>query len=186
MLVLPMDIKAALLKEHSKKQTSSLVSYIGNNKERFAILIEVLFANEPVLAQRAAWVMRYCAETNPTLIKKYVPRLIKNLSTLNLHDAIKRNTLRCFMFTKVPESILGMLADYCFKIVYNDSEAIAIRVYAIYNLLEICHLYKELGEELIPLLQLLKDDESPAMRLCAKKGIAQLIPKEKVLPRQKR
>jgi len=55
-----MDLLKLLREEHSKKQTDRIVSYIGADKERFAILIQLFFKGEYRITQRAAWPLSYC------------------------------------------------------------------------------------------------------------------------------
>ena len=82
-----MDIKAALAKEHSKKQCDKIVQYIGSNKERFAELMDLFFNSEYRIVQRAAWPMSYCVRNHPQLIAPYFKPLINNLQKKGIHDA---------------------------------------------------------------------------------------------------
>lgn len=50
-----LNIRQLLQEEHSKKQTSRIVRYIGADKTRFAVLIELFFKGEYRITQRAAW-----------------------------------------------------------------------------------------------------------------------------------
>lgn len=59
-----MDIRQALLAEHSKRQTTAIVEYIGDDTDRFAVLMQIFFAGDYRLTQRVAWPMSYCAETH--------------------------------------------------------------------------------------------------------------------------
>ena len=47
-----MNIKTALLKEHSKKQCAAIVKYVGKNPERFAGLMKCFFEGEYRVTQR--------------------------------------------------------------------------------------------------------------------------------------
>lgn len=64
-----MDIRRALMAEHSKRRTMAVVEYIGDDARRFAELMKLFFAGEYRLAHRAAWPMNYCAERHPELIR---------------------------------------------------------------------------------------------------------------------
>jgi len=50
-----MDIKTALLEEHSKAQTLRIVKYIGTDQKRFDTLMELFYKEEYRVVQRAAW-----------------------------------------------------------------------------------------------------------------------------------
>jgi hypothetical protein len=55
-----LNIHQLLQEEHSKKQTDRIVRYIGNDKTRFAGLIELFFTGEYRITQRAARPLSYC------------------------------------------------------------------------------------------------------------------------------
>lgn len=142
-----MNIKTALLVEHSKAQTDKIADYIGNDSEKFAELVELFLANEYRVTQRAAAVLNVCGETYPELIAPYWEKLLKNLSKPHLHDAIKRNTMRLLQFTKLDESLHGLAIDICFQYLQSQQEAIAIKVFAMTVLANFLPLYPELKAE---------------------------------------
>jgi hypothetical protein len=57
-----MDIKKVILKEHSKRQTAKVVSYIGKSPTRFKELVTLFLEGPYRLTQRAAWPLSYCVE----------------------------------------------------------------------------------------------------------------------------
>ena len=132
-----MNLLSILQKERSKKTCIEVADYIGNDKERFAELIEIMIGSDLNLANLAAWII-------PSLNDKYTNQLIQPhlnilIELLNkpVHDAIKRNALRILQFATIPEKLQGITLEYCFQLLNNPKEAIAIRVYAmtvLYNL----------------------------------------------------
>ena len=50
-----MDIREALLAEHSKGQTTKIVRYIDGDPVRFAELMKLFLGDTYRLSQRAAW-----------------------------------------------------------------------------------------------------------------------------------
>ncbi len=169
-----MDIKEALLQEHSKRQTIAIANYIGNNSTRFNVLMKLVLGNEPLLVQRGYWVLGYCAEAHPELFKNHIKSLIEHLSKVGIHDAVKRNTLKVFQFVDVPDKLLGAVVDICFGYLYSASEAIAVKGLSINLLVDTCVRYPELKEELLPLLHELSTHDAPAILACTRNGIAQL------------
>ena len=95
-----MDIQAALLKEHSKRQCSRIVRYIGHDKKKFGILMKLFFSGEYRVTQRSAWPMSYCVEANPSLIIPYYKKLILFLNRKDVHPAVARNILRLLQKVK--------------------------------------------------------------------------------------
>ena len=101
-----MDIKAEILKEHSKIQTLKIVRYIGNDQSRFDKLIDELLKGEKKVAQRAAWIMSYSVAAQPSLIIPHLEALFENLRN-PVHDAIKRGTIRTLEYIEIPEELMG-------------------------------------------------------------------------------
>jgi hypothetical protein len=132
-----MNLLSILQKERSKKTCIEVADYIGNSKERFAELIEIITSKDLEMANRAAWVIPSIADKNiDQLIQPYLKTVIELLNK-PVHDAIKRNALRMLQFATIPEKLQGITLEYCFQLLNNPKEAIAIRVYAmtvLYNL----------------------------------------------------
>jgi len=142
-----MDIKAETAKEHSKLQTQKITCYIGNDQSRFGELIALVLGEDPKIAQRAAWTMSQCLESNPNLIFPHLKVLLENLRN-PVHDAIKRNTIRALDLIEIPEDLLGLVADICFDFLDSTKESIAIRVFSMTALFKVCQQEPELSNEL--------------------------------------
>ena len=147
-----MDLKAEILREHSKAQTMKIVDYIGSNQNRFDDLVKLFLEGEYRVTQRAAWALRFCAEADSALILPHLRALIENLKH-PLHDSNKRNTIKVLTFVDIPEGLLGELADICFGFLASPKEAIAIRVFSMEVLYKICQLKPDLANELKILIE---------------------------------
>jgi len=79
-----MDLYQLLIEEHSKRQCDRIVRYIGKDKDRFAVLMDLFFQGEYRITQRAAWPMSYCVRAHPELIRPYFKPLLDNLPELKL------------------------------------------------------------------------------------------------------
>lgn len=144
-----MDLASALLKEHSRKQTEKIVKYVGNSPERFADLITV-FANGPYrITQRAAWPVSICAENHPDLIGKHLKTLLKLAEDASQHDSVKRNVLRLLQFIPIPSGLQGRIAALAFRSLTDRSEAVAIRVFSMTVLANLCEKFPDMRSELI-------------------------------------
>ncbi len=125
-----MDIRQALQAEHSKRQTAAIVEYIGDDADRFAELMQIFFAGEYRLTQRAAWTMNYCAVHHPSLIQPYLPKLLKLLQRDDQHDAVKRNIARLLQYIDVPKKLHAQVYSLCVELVDDPREPAATRVFA--------------------------------------------------------
>ena len=132
-----MNLITILQKERSKQINIEVANYIGNNKERFAELIEIIIGKDLEMANRAAWVIPSINDKNiGQLIQPHLKNMIELLNQ-PVHDAIKRNMVRMLQFTTIPKKLQGITLEYCFQLLNNQKEAVAIRVFAmtvLYNL----------------------------------------------------
>lgn len=168
-----MNIKTALMKEHSKKQTAAIVKWIGKNPERFAELMKCFFEGEYRVTQRAAWPMSYCAEKYPELIQPYYKRLLGNLSKPGLHDAIPRNTMRLLQYVEIPEKFHGQVMDLCFRYISSPAEAVAIKAFSISVLQNLAKRYPGIINEIKLIIEERWNYETMAFKTRANKLLNQ-------------
>jgi hypothetical protein len=157
-----MDIEKRLSAEHSKTLTSAIVNFIGSDKKRFRVLMDIFLGHEYRLIQRAAWPLSYVALEQPQLIKPYFKKLIQKLEEPGNHPAIPRNILRIFQETGVPEQHQAKLLDICFRMIPTEAIPVAVRAYAITTASHICSKYPELKKELDLMLHELSQIPQPA------------------------
>lgn len=169
-----MDLREAILKEHSKQQIIRIANHIGNNKTTFAKLMVLFFTNEYLIAQRAAWVMSYCVTNYPALILPHLEALIDNLYQSNLHNAAKRNTFRILQYIPIPEQLMGKLATNCFNVLSDKKEAVAIKVFAMSTLMQIVKSHPELKNELKLIIEEQMPHASAAFKSRGKKVLNEL------------
>jgi len=143
-----MDIKDQLLAEHSKANADLIREWIGEDKDRFAKLVSLFLENEYRVSQRAAMVLGHIHDSSPLLLQPFLPQIIKHLRQPDIHDAVKRNIVRILQNIEIPEEHYGELADICFTWLEDPSVAVAIRVFSMTVLWNICQNVPELMPEL--------------------------------------
>jgi hypothetical protein len=163
-----MNLKEALLKEHSKKQCSRIVAYIGNDKVRFGALMKLFFEGQYRVTQRAAWPMSYCIRSHPALIKPFFKPLLDNLGKVNLHDAVIRNTVRLLQDVEVPKKYHGKLMNICFEYIQANGTAVAIKAFCLTILKNLAVTYPEIVPEIKLIVNERWDHETSAFRTRAK------------------
>jgi len=169
-----MNIKTALLKEHSKKQCNAIVKYIGKNPGRFAELMKCFFEGEYRVTQRAAWPMSYCVEKYPGLIKPYFKKMLDNLNKPGLHDSIPRNTVRLLQHIEIPEKFHGQVMDICFRYISSPTEAVAIKAFSLVVLHKLSKQYPEILNEIKLVIEERLDYETAAFKTHAKRILKEL------------
>lgn len=151
-----MDIKKALLEEHSKAQAQRIMNYIGDSPERFSELMKCFFDDEWRLNQCAAYSMNFVVEKHPHLFKPYLEKAILNLKNPK-HVAVKRNTLRILQTYEVPEELQGTLLNLAFDFLASPKEPVAIKVFSMGVIFEMGKKEPDLFYE----LKILIEDQLP-------------------------
>jgi hypothetical protein len=162
------NLKEQILKEHSKANCMAVVSWVGNSQQRFDELFTLFLTNEYRVSQRAAWPMSYCVEAHPAFIQKNFAKLIKNLQQPNLHNAVKRNTIRLLQHVAIPAKYQGMVMDICFGYVASPTEAVAIKAFSLTVLGNLAKQYPEIIPEIKLLVEAQLPHQTPAFKSRAK------------------
>jgi len=163
-----MNIKTALLKEHSKKQCNAIVKWVGKDQKRFDELFDLFLHDEYRVVQRAGWPISYCVEKYPGLIKKHFAPLLKNLGKKGIHDAVKRNSVRLLQYVSIPEKFHGEVMDICFRYITSPSEAVAVKAFSITVLQNLAKQYPEIINEIKLVIEERWDYETIAFKTRAK------------------
>ncbi|HUS01220.1 MAG TPA: hypothetical protein VMY77_05815 [Chitinophagaceae bacterium] len=164
-----MNLREEILKEHSKSQCNKIVQWVGDSQKRFEELFHLFLTDEYRVNQRAAWPVSYCVIAHPVFIKNNFGKLIKNLSKPDLHNSIKRNSIRLLQHVDIPEKYQGEIMEICFGYLTSPKEPVAVKAFSLTVLGNLAKQYPEI----IPEIKTIIDKELPhqtvAFRSRAKK-----------------
>lgn len=160
-----MDLRSQILKEHTKENCSAIVEWIGNDISRFNQLFNLFLNDDARVTQRAAWPMSYCVIAHPEFMRNNFHKLVKNLRKPNIHDSIKRNTVRLLQAIDIPEKYDGPVMEICFNYVESPTEAVAIKAFSLTILGKLAKKYPEISPE----IKLLVEDQMPHQSAAFKK-----------------
>ena len=142
-----MNYQSQLLKEHSRKNTDLIATAIGNSKTEFKKIVDIIYHEQPPLPQRASWVLAIVNKKHPELVMPYLPLFIKTISDFKI-GGIKRNMLSVLAGHECPKKMESKLIDVCFAFLLSNDEPVAVKVYAMQALANICKKHPELKNEL--------------------------------------
>lgn len=170
-----MDLREAILEEHSKKQVAAIVHWIGNDKQKIDRLMKLFLHDEYRVVQRAAWIVSDIAALHPQLMQRYIPALVNRLDDADTHIAVKRNVYRMMQYLDLPESIHSNLMNHCFESLVNPKEALAVRAFAMTILARFAAIYPEIRNELKLIIDdALLQETAPSFKSRAKKTLKQI------------
>lgn len=162
------NLRATILKEHSKAQCTLIVNWVGNFQQRFDELFHLFLHDEYRVVQRAAWPVSYCVMAHPGFITKHWAQLLKNLQRPNLHNAVKRNSIRLLQDIIIPKKYQGQVMDICFKYLESPAEAVAIKAFSLTVLQNLSKQYPEIIPEIKLLIQEQLPHQTAAFKVRAK------------------
>ncbi|MNE31058.1 hypothetical protein D3C80_1246050 [compost metagenome] len=143
-----MNLREALIQEHSKAQKDEIVNWIGNSESRFNELFTLFMNEEHRLVQCAAWPLSDCVINHPAFIHDKYDELIVMLKKKDVHDAVKRNITRILQQVDIPEDYCGDIMNLAVDFVSSPKEAVAIKVFSLTILQNIAQKYPEIVPEI--------------------------------------
>jgi hypothetical protein len=162
-----------LQNEHSRLATNLIITAVESKPSRIEELMACFFSADNRISQRASWPVGDLGEKYPNLLLPYLPQCLTQLK-LPQHNAIKRNIVRIWQSTELPEDLLGEIFDLCFGFITNPHEAIAVRVFSMTVCANICNRFPDLSGELILAIEDLLPNASPGLLNRGKKTISSL------------
>lgn len=170
-----MELRNALLQEHSKNQTDKIIRWVGSNKTRIAELVALMMHDEYRVVQRAAWAVSGVAAEHPDLMLPHLPSLVKQLGNKEAPVAVKRNVFRLLQFVELPEAIHSDLMNNGFEALIDPKEALAVRAFAMTVMARLALIYPEINNELKVVLEdALRHEQAPSFKSRGKKILQQI------------
>ena len=164
-----MILHEEILKEHSKSQCNRIVDWIDDNQKRFDQLFKLFLYGTAIETQRASWPLGYAVARHPALIGKHWKSLLAYLQKPDLHNAIKRNSIRFLTFTEIPEKYRGTVMDTCFRFLESPSEAVAVKVHCLVVLKNLSTYYPEIIPEIKLVVDAQVSGQTAGFTSCARK-----------------
>ena len=170
-----MDLRAEILKEHSRAQSEKIAKWVGSDPGRYAELAELFLNDEYRVCQRAAWVLSVVSEKHTDIATPHLPAMVKKISEPGVPVAVKRNVIRILQFVEIPEDLHGDVMNICFELLGDLRETIAVRVFSLTVLARLAKTYPDIRQELRIIIEdELSHQPSAAFKSRAKKLLADL------------
>lgn len=152
-----MNLESEILREHSKQQCVRIAKWVGTDKRRFRELMDLFLKGEYRTTQRAAWIVKHCADEHIDLVIPYINRMIDRMVEANVHDAVKRNVARILQDIEIPRRVAGKVATICFDWLASANEPVAVKVFSMSVLANLAKQEPDLKNE----IRILIDQQMP-------------------------
>jgi hypothetical protein len=157
-----MDLRAAILQEHSKAQSLKIVAWVGSDNDRFRTLLDLFLHGEYRVAQRSAGMVGKIADVHPELIIPRLDVIVNKMSEPGVHVAVKRNVIRLLQGIEIPEKLHGVVMNSCFELLADPKETIAVRVFSMTVLSNLSKSYPDIRQELKAIVSDILEQEASA------------------------
>lgn len=164
-----MDIRTHLLKGNSRANAEAVAAYVGNDRDRFRVLMHCMLDDDRRTGQLASHSVAIVCDTYPDLALPYLGRLLGTLDA-PVHEAVQRNSIRILQTCTLPQRLHGRITSVMFAVIAEPRRSIAQRAFSITVAARMVDVYPELAAELeLLLMDALRTDPGPAIRLRAGK-----------------
>jgi len=173
-----MIVKIILTENYSKEGIKEIVALVEEDKSAFQELMELFFNGDIRTVQRSSWALIHLADHRPELLEPHLDGLLESLKRENIHDAVKRNTIRIFERMEIPQSLRGAVVSICFDYLADPKTAVAIKCFSMTTIWNVCAYEPDLAVELELLIEEQIDYQTSAFKNRGKK-ILKAIQKQK-------
>jgi len=162
------DYETLLMLELSRRNMDYVAKCIGDDKNEFEQLMQIVLYGKFPVAQRAAWVMDICLLYYPHLLTPYVELLIEALPRFG-NDGVKRAAVKALSMREIPEKYEGLLFDWCFCWLQSSDMPVSIKVHCMQILANIAERYPDLAGELQTVIKEQLPRNSAGFASCGRK-----------------
>ncbi len=146
-----MQLEESLRQRCSKTKMMNMAHYVAGNPAHYAELIDLILHGRPPVPQYGAWVLQHASNENPNRIIPHLRELLELIDG-DAHDAIKRAVLRTLAMIDVPKKEKEQVINICFRLLEDNKQAVAIKVFSMSALWRACQgendLLQELGRQI--------------------------------------
>ncbi len=160
-----------LLQEHYKQHGfPKLAARFIQEPQLIPDLVEIAISklNHP-LPECASWLLIHIVKTNPELLEEFQPQIIDCLIESKNQSVLRNLCNTCSMLPLIDYKESEFL-DQLIVFIKDDSNKVALSVYAIYKLIHFTEKYPEIKPEIIGILELKQSvNIQPFMRVGIRK-----------------
>ncbi|MFT5723974.1 MAG: hypothetical protein ACI9JN_001091 [Bacteroidia bacterium] len=144
---LKIHLREELLEGNHKSFWEETANQYANDEVVTQIFFDFMIEGKDRLARTTSEVIRHMSDINPKIALPFINDLIKKLDT-DCHDGVKRCIFRMFQRTTFTEDQAGKVIEVAFAHLQDRSNPIAVRVFAMTTIYNLCKTYPELFTEL--------------------------------------
>lgn len=134
----PFDLSAELARGNTRENRDRLTRWVGHDERRLAALMEIYLRGAWREAQLAAGVVTLVADEHPEMMDPWLPAMVRRMRDPHVHNAVVRTGMHVLQAVEIPRRLAGRVAEICFEALEDVSQPIAVRVFAMTVLVNLC------------------------------------------------
>lgn len=171
------NVRASIEADRSKENILSLARMFINGRLKLTSHINLLEDQNPAISFRFIWLLEHVALQKPDLVYQHLAYIYSLRNQLR-YPGYKRGFSKLIAVCGFPEELEGELVELMFSYLNDSNSDIAVKVFSMQALANICNKYPELSQELISSIENQYEHGTAAFKSRANK----LVPKlEKLL-----
>ena len=176
-----MDIESELY-DSSRWNIERVRDIVLNKPELFDDIFRIALENKKQVSARAIRVLCFCIEKEYKLILPHINQIIKQLPTIESEN-LASGFLKIFSMYYLPEDEeeIGLLMDYCYKVLSKPWRMASMKVYSLEVLYLITNLEPELKQELYLTIKNQLEYELPSFQVRGRRIMRKIKKKPKSL-----
>jgi hypothetical protein len=127
-----------LARGNTRENRDRLTRWVGRDEQRLAELMHLYLHGAWREAQLAAGVVTLVADEHLEMMDPWLPAMVKRMQDPHVHNAVARTGMHVLQVVEIPRELAGRVAQICFKALEDVSQPIAVRVFAMTVLVNLC------------------------------------------------
>jgi hypothetical protein len=168
------NLPSELEQGNTRANRDRVARWVGNDRHRFAELMDLYLRGDRREAQLAAGVVSICVEHHPGLANPWLSKMLRRMAEKDVHDAVRRMGMWVFQFVAIPPRLAGRLAQVSFDALQDVSQPIAMRVFAMTVLTRLSQDQPDLAREVRTVIEAMLPYGTGAFQSRARKELGRL------------
>jgi hypothetical protein len=143
-----MDLRSEIIQRFGREKAHWLAHYIVQDEAYFAELIGYVLSDDEEESKYACWLISHCMHIDPAIVRPHLGPLIHHLAKPGLPEGTVRSIVKALAETDIPENLQGYALQYCFDLLLDPAQAVAIQVHAMQTVFNLSQNEPELLTEL--------------------------------------
>jgi predicted amino acid-binding ACT domain protein len=127
-----------LARGNTRENRDRLTRWVGRDPARLSELMQLYLRGEHRDAQLAAGVVTLVADEHPQMMDPWLSAMVKRMQEPDIHNAVVRTGMHVLQVVDIPRRLAGRVAQICFRALEDVSQPIAVRVFAMTVLVNLC------------------------------------------------